>query len=106
MASILQLRPRAPQSARNIQKGVYEYQIRHENVLQDAEKHTSTHRHKQPTNQGDEERRESANNQTNEQTLTYTLTQTITLTTRPLKSSFELQTQTQTPAAGCSPKAT
>ena len=64
------------------------------------------HTPKQPTNQGNKERRESANNETNEQTPTYTFTQTNTLTTRPQESSFKLQTQTQTPAAGCSPKAT
>ena len=68
--------------------------IRHENVPQSEE----TKRNK--------EKHESANNQTNEQTPTHTFTQTSTLTTRPLESSFELQTQTQTPTAGCSPKAT
>ena len=42
--------------------------IRHENVPQGAEKHTSTHRHQQPTNQRNKGRHESANKQTNEQT--------------------------------------
>ena len=37
-------------------------------VLQGAEKHTSTHRHQQPTNQRNKGRHESANKQTNEQT--------------------------------------
>ena len=58
--------------------------IRHENVPQGAEKHTSTHRHKQPTDQGSKERHESANKETNEQTPPYTFTQTKTPTTRPL----------------------
>ena len=42
--------------------------IRHENVPQSAEKHTSTHRHQQPTNQRNKGRHESANKQANEQT--------------------------------------
>ena len=42
--------------------------IRHENVLQGAEKQTSTRRHQQPTNQRNKGRHESANKQTNEQT--------------------------------------
>ena len=42
--------------------------IRHENVPQSDEKHTSTHRHQQPTNQRNKGRHESANKQANEQT--------------------------------------
>ena len=61
--------------------------IRHENVPQGAEKHTSTHRHQQPTNQRNKGRHESANKQTNEQTPPQTFTQTKnrnSKTTRPL----------------------
>ena len=76
--------------------------IRHENGPQSPE---NTQEHIYTNSEGNKWRHESANNQTNEQTPTYTLTQTGTLT-RPRESSFELQTQTQTPAAGCSPKAT
>ena len=104
---VLQWSPKAPPNARKNTKKVSKVIIMHENGPQSFEniqEHINTNR--QPTNQGNKERHESANNQTNEQTPTYTLTQTSTLTTRPLESSFELQTQTQTPAAGCSPKAT
>ena len=104
---VLQWSRKAPSNARKTQKKTSKVIIRHENGLQSLEntqEHIDTN--SQPTKQGNKWRHESANNQTNEQTPTYTLTQTSTLTTRPLESSFELQTQTQTPAAGCSPKAT
>ena len=64
----------------------------HENVQKSIRKHTQAHidTNNQPTNQGNTERHEST--QPNKHTRTH--------------KSFELQTQTQTPAAGCSPKAT
>ena len=84
--------------------------IRHENVPQSAEKHTSTHRHQQPTNQPKKQREtrigKQASKRTNTPITIYTNKNRNNKTTRPLESSFELQTQTQTPAAGCSPKAT
>ena len=88
-------------------KRISKVTIRHENrpqSLESTQEHVNTS--SQPTKQGNKERHESANKQTNKQTPTYTLTSTSILTTRPLKSSSELQTQTVTPAAGCSPKAT
>ena len=103
---VLQWSPRAPQSARKTQKGFPTVLTKHENVPQ-VPKNTKEHidhTPKQPTNQGNKERRESANRETNEQTPTHIYTNTFT--TRPLESSYKLQTQTQTPAAGCSPKAT
>ena len=95
---VLQWNPRASERKRKSQKGLRNCFKKHENVQQGAEKHTSTHKQKQPTNQGNKEQ----NKQTNEQTPAYTFTQTNTSTTRPLESSFEPQTQAQTPAAGCS----
>ena len=72
--------------------------------------HTSTHRHQQPTNQPKKQREtrigKQANKQTNTPKTIYTNKYRNNKTTRLLESSFELQTQTQTPAAGCSPKAT
>ena len=105
---VLQWSPKTPQSTRKHTKNVSRVRTKHEYVPQ-VPKNTQAHinhKPKQPTNQGNKERRESANKRTNEQTPTYTFTQIDTLTTRPLECSFELQTQTQTPAAGCSPKAT
>ena len=106
---VLQWNPKTAQSTRETRKRFPKCQKKHEYVPQ-VPKNTQAHinhKPKQATNQGNKERRESANKRTNEQTPTYTFTQIDTLpTTRPLESSFELQTQTQTPAAGCSPKAT
>ena len=94
--------PRPPQMQEKHKKGVKS----DNKVRKWAAKSENTQEHIDTDSQPNKWRQESANNQTNEQTPTYTLTQTSTLTTRPLESSFELQTQTQTPAAGCSPKAT
>ena len=55
-------------------------------------KEEKSHDHKQPTRQPKKERGTQRNKQSNKHTHTH--------------KSFELQTQTQTPAAGCSPKAT
>ena len=49
---------------KKITKLIQKLLIKHENVPQGAEKHTSTHKPKQPTNQGNKKQ----NNQTNEQT--------------------------------------
>ena len=94
-------RPKYKKSTKKSPKVV----IRHENVPQGAE---NTHGPKQPTNQPTKETKGDTNQQTSKQTNkpTYTFTQINALTTRPLESSFEMQTQTQTPAAGCSPQAT
>ena len=69
--------------------------VRHENAPQGATNNTSTHRHKQPANQGNKERHESTNTKqnirthkrTNKRTVTHTCTQTNTLTTRPLAAN-------------------
>ena len=106
---VLQWSPKTPQSTRKTRKRSSKYE-QSTNMYRKCRKHTQAHinhKPKQATNQGNKERRESAHKRTNKQTPTYTFTQINSLpTTRPLESSFELQTQTQTPAAGCSPKAT
>ena len=57
-------------------------------------KEENPYTHKQPTNQPTNQRNKEGHKETNNRTNTHT------------HKSFELQTQTQTPAAGCSPKAT
>ena len=82
---VLQWGPKVPQSAKK-HKEVPEVLLGHEIVLQGGKKQTSTHRHKQPTNQRNKERHKETNNQTNTQTNKRTNTQTNTLTKTPLAS--------------------
>ena len=77
--------PRPPPNARKHTKKVSKVIIKHENGPQSLE---NTQEHIDTNNQPSKETSGDTNRQ------------------RPLESSFELQTQTQTPAAGCSPKAT
>ena len=75
-------------------------------------KNTQAHKdtNNQPTNQPKKQRETRIGKQANKRTNTpidiYTNKNRNKKTTRALESNFELQTQTQTPAAGCSPKAT
>ena len=77
-------------------------------VLKNTQAHIDTNNQPTKETKGDTNRQTSK--QTNKRTNTpidiYTNKNRNNKTTRPLESSFELQTQTQTPAAGCSPKAT
>ena len=70
------MEPRASKITRKAQKMLPKKLIKNEKSAAHAEKYTSTHKHNQPTNQGNKKRHESTSNQTDEQTTTYTLTQT------------------------------
>ena len=81
-APSITMESQGPPKCKKSTKMVSRVLIRHENMLQRAEKHR--HTWTQTTNEGNKGRHESANKQTNEQTPPYTFTQAKTLTTRPL----------------------
>ena len=114
---VLQWGPKVPQSAKKTQKGHTKCHSGPKLCCKVAKQKTSTHRHKQPTNQRNKEGHKETNNQTNTHTHKQTSKQTNKLTNKLTNkhtnkhpnnktTSFALQTQTQTPAARCSPKAT
>ena len=74
-------------------------------VLKNTQAHIDTNNQPTKKTKGDRNQRQ-ASQRTNTPITIYTNKNRNNKTTRPLESSFELQTQTQTPAAGCSPKAT
>ena len=99
---VLQWSPRAPQRTRKAQKRLPKCKQGTKmcrKVPKNIQKHIDT------TNQPRKQRETRISKQPNKPINTHIHIYT-TLTARPLESSFELQTQTQTPAAGCSPKAT
>ena len=77
-------------------------------VLKNSQAHIDTNN--QPTNQPKKQREtrigKQASKRINTPITIYTNKNRNNKTPRPLESSFEMQTQTQTPVAGCSPKAT
>ena len=73
-------------------------------VLKNTQAHIDTNN--QPKKQRETRIGKQASKRTNTPMTIYTNKNRNNKTTRPLESSFEVRTQTQTPAAGCSPKAT
>ena len=84
---------KVPTNAKHTHKKLTQIAKRHtRRCPKEPNKEEKPYDHKQPTNQPKKERGTQRNKQSNKHTHTH--------------KSFELQTQTQTPAAGCSPKAT
>ena len=81
--------------------------VRHKNVPQGAKK-TEAHidTNNQPTKETKRHTNQQTTKQTHKQRNKHTHTHTHKQTPNNKTTSFELQTQTQTSAAGCSPKAT
>ena len=89
------LEPQGPQKCKTHIKNSPKLQKEHtRRCAKVPNKEEKPYTHNQPTNQPTNQNNKEGHKETNNRTNTHT------------HKSFELQTQTQTPAAGCSPKAT
>ena len=106
VAPSVRMEPQGRPKCKKITNKCRKVVIRNENVPRGAEKHTWTQATHQRRKQRETRISKQANKRTNTPIHIYKNKALNNKTTRPLETSFELQTQTQTPAAGCSPKAT